>query len=481
MKKIDFPHQKEDIEEIRKHNGIMYLCLDMGLGKTYETITYRKKYGPFNRPVIVVAPSSLKFNWRRECRMWGMKKTVILSTQTPPKEYPSKLSRRSGVVYIINYDIIQYWIPWLKKLNAGLILIDESQMLANRNSIRTQEVMKLAKRIPRRICMTGTPFMNNAADLWPSLHILWPDEFPSFWKYASRYCKVERTRWGLKFSGAKNLDKLHKKLKKLGMIRRLTEDTVDLPEKRIHVYVKPLTPEAQKEYAKAEGNYVRWLRGVAPQMSKAASRMKGLAKRLGLKQLAAKLRYKRITNYIDKFLRTKKGKLIVFGIHRNMLGPLHKKYLSQSVLVDGKCSSVEKELRTNKFKKNKKCRVLFGNLKAAGTGWNGTVANTVLIAEMWWNSAVHDQAMKRAHRIGQKKDVDVIFMVAENTIEHDLCRINQTKQGHADQAIDGLKKGKNRLALHQKLESAILRRRLNGSRLTLAQRKKNLILRRLRG
>jgi len=447
---------------IESEDGL-YVAKDYVLThNTSEACQYRKKYGPFNRPIIIVCPASLKINWKRECKMWGFKKIVFLESQTPFKEKPSKELRNSSTVFIINYDIIQYWEKWLKRLKAGTVFIDEAQFLSNRSSKRTKSVMKLCQNIPCRIGMSGTPLTNSPADLWPMLNILWPEAFPSFLAYAGRYCKKKNTPWGPKYHGVKNGPELHARLKELGMIRRLKEDTIEMKRKDIFVLPIELNPKQRKKYNSMVKDYQRWLRGAAPHMKASTLTIKGLSKKNVIKMKTAILRRNDVKKWVQKFLnKTDDKKLIVFGIHHKMLEFLHKKFPG-SIIVNGKMSGAEKDRRFERFKRRDECRLLFGNIKSAGTGLNAVECQDVLFAEIGWQPAEIKQAMDRVYRIGQKKNVRIYFMLAKDTIEHEIYKLSQTKQGYSDEIIDGTK-SVNRLPIHTMIDNYLLGGNSNGT------------------
>ena len=433
---------------------------EMGLGKSAIALTNRKRYGPFKRPIVVVCYAILKWNWQDECRKWGFDKSVILSTRTPPDTLPSKQAKRSATVYIVNYDILPDWLDWIKALEPGMIIIDESHAIKSRTTKRYKAVKKLVKRVPKIATLSGTPVINTPADIWTTLNILRPKLFPSFMTFASRYCKVQRTRWGLKFSGGKNLDELNRLLIGEGiMIRRLKKDVLkQLPPKIRNVIHIDLPPAMRREYDMAEKNYVRWLHGVAPHMAANARRMAAMQKRNGLKRLIGVLKLRSLMDWINLFLESSNKKLIVFGIHYKVLVPLHDKYQKISVLVNGKTPEKDRKGLVKKFMKNPKCRIFFGNIQAAGTGLNLTAAEAILKSEIGWTSVEHDQAESRANRIGQTEILNVYYMLVRNSIENDIVALIHRKQKEADLILDGEEREESLKIITEYVDKAILKR-----------------------
>ena len=180
------------------------------------------------------------------------------------------------------------------------------------------------------------------------------------------------------------------------------------------------------------------------------------SKMMKLKTIIGTLKYAEIIDWIDNFLQNTDEKLIVFGIHKKLLKRLHKQYKKISVLVNGEVSAKDRNIRTKTFQRKKECRIFFGNIQAAGTGWNGTVSSTVLFVEIDWVPANMTQAADRPHRIGQKNNVSVYFLVAKDTIEEHVCRLVENKQNTVDQVLDGKKNTKN-MNIMQLLLSKIMK------------------------
>lgn len=319
---------------------------------------------------------------------------------------------------------------------ADGILVHNCHYLKSRKAQRTKSFKNLSRKIPHLIALSGTPLTNKPAELWPILNMLKPKLFPSFFEFCLEYAQPKRTYWGWDFSGAKNLDQLHALLKKEVMIRRRKEDVLkELPAKTRILLPVDLPPAGKKEYDKAANDFMRWL--VATKPGKKKLRMTGLSKMTALTMLAARLKLPLVETWIEDFLEETDEKLIVFGIHHCVLEPLHEKFKRVSVLVDGNVTGKKKQQYTERFQTRKDCRIFFGNIQAAGSGWNGQVASNVLFAEIGWTPGEMNQCEDRIHRIGQTKGAMCYYMVAKGTIEHKLCQIVQAKSEILDQTLDG--------------------------------------------
>jgi len=133
------------------------------------------------------------------------------------------------------------------------------------------------------------------------------------------------------------------------------------------------------------------------------------------------------------------------------------KYQGNSVLVDGGVTGNRRDAATEAFRLDKRIRILFGNAKAAGTGYNGQAAQSVGFMEIGWTPGEIAQCIARALRIGQKNHVMAYFFVVPNTIEEKLLHVNQQKQNHLDQMFDGASEEHMSLNIYDELEEMMLK------------------------
>jgi SWI/SNF-related matrix-associated actin-dependent regulator 1 of chromatin subfamily A len=277
---------------------------------------------------------------------------------------------------------------------------------------------------------------NMPAELWTVLNLLHPKKFRSFQDFAFTYCAPKLRPWGWEYKGARNLKKLHRILTDLVMIRRLTKDVLkDLPKNRRCVV--PIEITNKKEYQEASTNFLKWLRKINKSRARKAARAEKLVQIGYLKRLAARLKLKSVIEWIDNVLESTDGKLVVFGLHRNILNELHDHYKKISVLINGQVTGRKRQRLVDKFRHSIKTRILFGNLIAAGQGLNLVEANIAATIEFGWNPGAHNQAEKRINRIGQKKKTINYYLVAKGTIEEKLCKIIQERQKILSKTLDG--------------------------------------------
>lgn len=441
-------YQEVCIRKIDHFRGRALIADEMGLGKTVEALLWIKKY-PEKRPVIIVCPATLKWMWESFVHDILKKRCDVLCGETPPKK--GLIGKHS--IIIINYDILQYWLPYLKKLKAKILVLDECHYLKTRTSIRTESAGELAKGIRYILALSGTPLTNRPAELWPTLHILRPKQFRSFTLFSHRYCQPKMRPWGWEHKGATNIKELHRRLKSLVMIRRLKKDVLqELPDKSR--YVIPLEIKDRKEYNEAVNNFIRWLTKKSISKAKRANKAKRLVQIGYLKRLAAQLKMEGVLSWIDDFLEESNGKLVLFAVHKDIIKILHDKYKRKCVVVDGNVTGLKRKRAVRDFQTNKGIRLFIGNIQAAGVGITLTAASTLAFVEMDFVPGNHTQAEDRIHRIGQKNAADIYYLIAKGTIEENLCELIQKKQKILAATLDGTAKT-NQLNIFDALEKSL--------------------------
>ena len=448
-----YPFQVKAANQAKKWSGRCLLALEMGLGKSLTSLLWAYEH-PEARPIIIVCPASLKWNWERECKVhFGMRAEILEGIN--PKRYTFSFTRRN--IVIVNYDILYAWLDFLKALKPQLIILDECHYIANLSARRTKTVRKLCSGVPHVLALSGTPLTNRPLELWPTLNILRPELFPSLRQFCFRYCAPRRVPWGTgwDFSGASHLDELHAILTSKAMVRMRKADVLkDLPPKRI--ITVPVEISNRKEYDKAHKDFIQWLAEKDMAKARRAMAAERLVRMHGLKRLVGQLKRPAVEEWVDNFLMDSDGKLALFGTHVEITEGFHKRYQKQSVLVNGRVVGKDRQKAVDQFQRHDKTRLFVGNIKAAGVGLNLTAASTMAFAEFGWTPGEHTQAMDRLHRIGQTLGVDAFWLVAQGTIEEHLVKIVQDKATVLGKTLDGKGNGDS-LNVYDQLEQQLLK------------------------
>ena len=430
MKKA-LPHQPAAINKMRKLGGRVLLADDMGLGKTYCALTFARKMVNA-RPVLVVCPASLKYNWEREARVLAGMSSIVCEGQKPPK---GRLNIPCNVV-IINYEILKYWRDFIKKLDPQIVIMDECHGFGNRTAKRTIYMRTICRRTKYVIALSGTPLQNRPKELFPVLNMLRPDLWPNFNDFGRRYCNPTLMPWGkLEFNGAANLDELHKLLTKHVMIRRRKSDVgevLGLKDKTRHVLSIGLSDP--HEYTKAKKNFKSWIKRKYPRKARKALKAEALTKLGYLLRLASELKFEAMARWVD--LVTEDQKLVLMCKHKEIVRKFHERF-PNSVVIDGSVKGRKRQRAIDQFQKDPKTKLLIGNLRAAGVGHTLTAASILAFAELGWTPGEHEQAEDRIYRIGQEDDVAIYYLIARGTIEERIAKLLFDKKHTVSSILDG--------------------------------------------
>lgn len=425
-----YKYQKQGVLQIEKFGGRAVLADEMGLGKTLQALWWIKRSGfPLT---IIICPAFLKWHWKDQALLHTRLQSEVIEGIKPPRSIFQGMIKPAPLL-IVNYEILTYWVDKLIKLKPTAMVLDECHRPKNPSAKQTKACLKLARKVPHVLGMSGTPIENCPIEFWPVLNMVAPQVFPDRWKYAWRYCAPKLNGFGgWDVRGSSRTKELHAKLKKTCMIRRLTKDV--LPDLKDHRSEVTRVPIDMGEYNRVQSDFKNWL--LENQYDRAKKAL-ALTKVGYLLRTAAESKLPTIFNWIESYLEESDRKLVIFGVHRKVLEPIFSKYKAESVLITGKTGTKKRHDGLKLFHTNKKKRLVVANCKAGGLGLDMTAANRMLFVELPWNPGVLDQAIKRCHRIGQKKELLITYLVAMNTIEENQCRILRRKQNKVNQVLDG--------------------------------------------
>lgn len=436
-----------------------FIADQMGLGKTIQALATVQAAGAF--PALVICPASLKLNWRREAERWLPGRSVEV--------VDGKSGDADADVVIVNYDILAKHAAALGSRGFQAIILDESHYAKNHKAKRTKLCTELAKEVPVRLLLSGTPLTNRPQELLSQLKILGRlEEMGGFWGFANRYCAAERTRFGLDLSGASHLDELNTKLRATCYVRRTKDEVLkELPAKQRAVV--PVEIDNAAEYRKAERDVVRFLGEAAANNKRRiaeavkeyerehggkpdagtrerlvsrvrasaeanAERAEQLVRIEALKSTAARGKLEEASRWVEDFLESGE-KLVVFGWHREIVDALAERFEAPS--ITGDTSGEARQAAVDAFQEDPEVRLLVCNIKAGGVGITLTAASNVAFLEQGWTPAEHEQAEDRTHRIGQTDSVTAWYLLAEDTIDSEIHELVEAKRKVVDAATEG--------------------------------------------
>lgn len=429
-----YPFQRDSVMSIDEFDGRSLLSLDMGLGKTIISLRWLYEDKSVRLPAVVVCPASIKFHWEREAEQRAGLNVLVLegrSNNGCTKEYLKQFD-----LVVVNYDILQNWVKLLKQIRPKTVILDECQAIMNSKAIRTKTTKRLCKGVRHLLALSGTPMMNRPIELFNTVNLLRPEVFEHARSFKYEFCGAHWTPWGWKFDRSSNTKRLHRLLLSSCMIRYRKQDVLqELPAKQRHLITLPLT--SMEEYEEARDNFIGWLQKLDTEKAQRAMRAESMTRLGYLLRLAARLKLPYVVEWAEQFLDQTGEKLVIFGVHKEVLGQLRQSLKYKSVLIDGSVTGSRRQQLVDQFQQDPKTRLFLGNLRAAGVGLTLTAASTVAFAELSYRPADLLQAEDRVHRIGQVNQVAEYYLVAHGTIEEKLCRVLQKKLEMISSVIDG--------------------------------------------
>ncbi|KAF5385038.1 hypothetical protein D9615_000870 [Tricholomella constricta] len=453
------------------HNGLNGILADeMGLGKTLQTISflsYLKHYRETSGPHLVVVPKSTLQNWQREFERWTPDVSVVILTGTPPERaeiIANRLITQDFEVCITSYEMCLIEKSTFKKFSFEYIVIDEAHRIKNVDSILSQIVREFMSR--GRLLITGTPLQNNLKELFALLNFICPEIFVEYKDLDSFLHKDESGADAEEEKSKKVVEALHKILRPF-LLRRVKSDVEKnlLPKKEINIYVG-LTEMQRKWYrsvlekdidavngltGKKEGktrlmNMVMQLRKVTchPYLFDGAEPGPPYTTDEHLIQNSGKM------IILDKLLgamKSKGSRVLIFSQMSRVLDILEDYCLFRQYKycrIDGGTAHDDRILAIDEYNKPESEKFIFLlTTRAGGLGINLTTADIVVLYDSDWNPQADLQAMDRAHRIGQTKQVYVFRFITEGSVEERMLeraaqklRLDQLviQQGRTQQA-----------------------------------------------
>jgi superfamily II DNA or RNA helicase len=417
-------------------------CLadDMGLGKTLQAIALvlaRAGEGPS----LVVAPTSVCFNWQNELLRFAPTLAVRLFGAGDRQQTVDSL--KPWDVLVCSYGLLQQ--ESVGELLAGVkfrtIVLDEAQAIKNPATKRSQQAMALQGEF--KLITTGTPLENHLGELWNLMRFANPGLLGSLESFNRRFAgPIER-----------DLDReARHRLKRLiqPFILRRTKSQVlnELPprtEIELHVelgekeasFYEALRRKLMDELAAGGGNIEDkrfQVLAAITKLRRACCNPALVAPELGLSSSKLELFGEVLEELLDN-----RHKALVFSQFVDHL-TLIRRYLDDKGVsyqyLDGQTPAAERKKRVEAFQEGQG-DVFLISLKAGGVGLNLTAADYVIHMDPWWNPAVEDQAAGRAHRIGQQRPVTVYRLVAKGTIEEQIVSLHRQKRDLADSLLEG--------------------------------------------
>ena len=453
-----YEHQIDGVEFGLKYDT-WFLGDEQGLGKTKQAIDIavarKYEYG-YQHCLIVCGVNTLKWNWVNEILIHSDEQPWILGQKTARNgsvkigsmgDKLNDLNNISELPYFIITNVESFrdveFADTVKKLcNKGAINMCVADEMHKMKNPQAQQTKGFFKCLPEcRIGMTGTPLMNNPLDLYVILKWL-GYESHAFYSFKQHYC-VMGGYGGYEIVGYKNMDQLTEQIRSI-MLRRLKSEVLDLPEKTyVDEYVE-LLPKQAVVYKEVETEIKANIDMIKMDNNPLATLIRlrqatGYTGILSSKvQESAKL--DRMEDLVEEAV-SNGQKVIIFSNWTQMTDAIFNRLYNnfRVMCITGETADNTRQQIVSEFQKteNSVCDVLIGTIGAMGTGLTLTAATVVIFVDEPWNKALYDQAVDRAHRIGQKNNITIYNLLTKNTIDERIHNLVYKKGMFSDAIIDG--------------------------------------------
>jgi superfamily II DNA or RNA helicase len=411
-------------------------CLadDMGVGKTAQVLALlenrraAREEGEEVGPSLVVVPRSLVFNWKEEAERFTPQLRVL--------DY-SGLARGKAEfegydIVLTTYGALRRDAPALTETEFDYVVLDEAQAIKNASTESAKAARLL--RGKHRLAMSGTPVENHLGELWSIFEFLNPGMLGS------------ASVFKLAGPGARGADEEARRLLAAALrpfILRRTKEQVarELPAKTEQTVYCEMEPEQRKLYNELRDHYRASLLGKIDEQGLAKSKIQVLEALLRLRQAAchpgladpkrrgaASAKLETLLEQLGEVL-DEGHKALVFSQFTSMLGIVRERLDDAGTTyeyLDGKTR--DRAARVERFQNDPECKLFLISLKAGGLGLNLTAAEYVFLLDPWWNPAVEAQAVDRAHRIGQTRNVFAYRLIARGTVEEKVLELQAGKR-----------------------------------------------------
>ncbi len=438
------PYQKEGVRWLRflqrnRFGGI--LADEMGLGKTLQTLVWLsmadiERSGGARKPSLVVCPTSLVDNWAAEAARFTPWLKVGTMTGADRHARWSDLSKLDLVV--TSYALMRRDIHHYEAIDFLAAVLDEAQHIKNQSTQNAQAAKRL--RAEHRFVLTGTPIENGVSDLWSIMDFLMPGYLGRHEDFR-RHIELPIGQGGPE--GELAQWKLRRKLRPF-LLRRLKKDVArELPPKIERIAACALSPDQKKVYTALVEDSRHKIADLVATQGFARSKFEILNTLLRLRQVCCHLDLLKLEGLqaqepsakMDLFFELLDEamdaghRVLVFSQFVSMLTILRRELATRGLrhcYLDG--ATQERLKIVQQFNRDASIPLFLISLKAGGTGLNLTGADMVIHYDPWWNPAVENQATDRAYRIGQKRTVYSVKLIAQDSIEERVLALQRKKQ-----------------------------------------------------
>lgn len=423
-------------------------CLadDMGLGKTLQTICLLaaiedgriKAARAMKGPHLIVAPTSLVFNWEQELARFapGLKVHIYSGSERA-------IDVTDGEVVLTTYGIVRRDIETLEQMAFHVIVFDEAQAVKNILADTTGAARRLRGRF--KIALTGTPLENHLGEYFSVIDLCLPGLLGEY----------DRSKTDLKRVAGRELDRLLRRTRPFILRRTKAEILHDLPPKTEREVFLELTDRQKALYQQTVAQVRSTIEDAFRTKTSGQAQFIALTAILKLRQVCLSPRL--LTHQADEpspklgflverlqVLREEGHSALVFSQFTSFLDLVQEACTRHGLpyhRLDGSTAPAARKARVKAFQTGERPGVFLLSLKAGGQGLNLTRASYVFHLDPWWNPAVERQASDRAHRIGQQRPVSIVRILMRHSIEEKMMALKQRKLELYDAVMAGVVRG----------------------------------------
>ena len=421
------------------------LADDMGLGKTIQMLALlhlqksgRLRSNGSRRTHLIVAPTSLVYNWQREAERFTPDLDVLDYTGSG-RARDLRVLRRNDLV-LTSYAILRRDAEFLAEAGFDTVVLDESHHIKNPHSQTFKAAMSLGGK--HRVCLTGTPVENSTIELWSQMHFANPGGLGSLNGFKDRFVTPIE-----KYGDRATADRLRRLTHPFILRRRKDEVADDLPPKVEQVVYCEMEGGQRRIYEKWRDYYRAGVLDAIQAEGLQKSRMKVLEGLMKLRQISnhprlvepafegASGKFEVLMDTLDE-LRDEGHKVLVFSQFVKMLDVIRCALDGRGVryaYLDGRTRG--RQAVVDAFQEDPDIPHFLISLRAGGVGLNVTAADYALIVDPWWNPAVDEQAIDRTHRIGQNRTVFAQKLITRGTVEEKILDLQERKKQLAEDVI----------------------------------------------
>ncbi len=444
------PYQEDGLSWLYflyQHGFHGILADDMGLGKTVQVIAFLSKIAEeaknlgADKTILIVVPTSLMFNWKQEIAKFLKDATLTLHHGEKRAQTIDELIQPNFHIIITTYTTARIDAPLLKNIDFECLILDEAQAIKNAKSQVFNALCQFNSRF--RLSITGTPLENHPIELWSHFRFLIPDLFG---EEAAFQAEIQAG-----MSDPRYLQRIKKKIRPFMLRRRKDEVAKDLPEKIEQCLILTMYDEQREIYESFLSGIKKNLIAKVKADGSSKHRMEILESIMRLRQICCHpllvhasesndLPSTKLDTLLEdlKTALEEKKKVLVYSQFTSMLQIIAKKLNELHIpfaYLDGSTRNREEVVAS--FQKEEGLPIFLISLKAGGIGLNLTAADYVFLYDPWWNDAVENQAIDRAHRIGRHETVIAKRYILEDSIEQKMMKLKSMKSGLAKELLGG--------------------------------------------